>query len=540
MSYIVPDGVIQLFKNIPLAPNNENTLYFSSVADKDAFFYGLQNNEGYSLGSWNDCTYSREQRGFVRINTQMGSVYNATYMRFKNSSFENKWFYAFVTSVEYVANKTVQINYTLDVIMTYMGNFTLKECFIERETVANDKIGKNILDEGLNIGTYVNEADALFNTLHQNEKIVIVVADPNEMGGGGASGGVYCPSIMKAFDTPAAANTYITQIVDAGLESNILGVFMLPYDFKDAATNATHMLSQRKVITKPYTNVNGYAPKNNKLFVYPYKRLLVDNFEGNQQEYRWEYFNSDGGTGDDSTTATFVIYCTLLGSCELMALPLNYKMGFRQGDNFSAGITKTHFPECAWAFDTYKAYRAQVNASLALDIAQGAVQGGFSGLMSGITEGGDIPLIGNIVSGVGGATMGALTGGVKPALDALLVNTFDVEKGTTTKGSQSPNTLFGIGYTTFIGYSQCVDGAHAAAIDDYFTMYGYKVNKVATPNMNIRPYFTYVKTQGCIAAGEIPADYLRVIEGYFNNGVRFWKDFTNFGNYAVANTAPVR
>lgn len=541
MSYIVPDGVIQLFKNIPLSPDNENTLYFSSTAAKDSYFDGLQESAQFSLGSFNNATYSREQRGFVRINTQVGSVYNASYMRFKNTSFENKWFYAFVTSVEYIANKTIQINYQLDYMITYMGDFYLDQCFIERETVANDKVGKNIIDEGLEIGTYINED--IFNFSSTNTaKIVIAVANPNEMGtGDGLAGSIYNPAILKGFDTAAAANTYIDQLVNANLADNILGVFMIPSIYASAISSTSHAGVSNYSISKPRANVDGYVPKNNKLFVYPYKRLLVDNNEGATQEYRYEYFNTDGGTADESVVCNFQEQFTICGTCESQLVPLHYMTGFTNRENFIGRIGKSHFPECAWAIDSYKAYRAQINSNLPLELYTSMFKGAASGALSGVTNGGDIPIIGNIFSGAMGAAMGLANGFINPTIDALAVNRMEIERGTSVKGSLTPNTMFTLsGCKTYTGYKQCIDGAHAVCLDEFFTMFGYKVNRVATPNMNIRPYFTYIKTIGCTINGEIPADYMRNIEARFNAGVRFWKEVTTVGNYSLDNRASVR
>lgn len=140
-----------------------------------------------------------------------------------------------------------------------------------------------------------------------------------------------------------------------------------------------------------------------------------------------------------------------------------------------------------------------------------------------------------------GAAVGMANGFINPAIDALAVNRMEIERGTSVKGSMTPNTMFTLsGCKTYTGYKQCIDGAHAVCLDEFFTMFGYKVNRVATPNMNIRPYFTYLKTIGCTINGEIPADYMRNIEARFNAGVRFWKEVTTVGNYSLDNRASVR
>ena len=75
-------------------------------------------------------------------------------------------------------------------------------------------------------------------------------------------------------------------------------------------------------------------------------------------------------------------------------------------------------------------------------------------------------------------------------------------------------------------------------IDDYFTMFGYAVRQIGVPNMNARPYFTYVKTVGCTVHGNMPSDHAKQIEQIFDKGVRFWKSVDNIGNYNL-NNAPV-
>ena len=171
----------------------------------------------------------------------------------------------------------------------------------------------------------------------------------------------------------------------------------------------------------------------------------------------------------------------------------------------------------------------------------GKYMGAFEGGVSGASQGGDVPLIGNIISAVTGAAAGAASGYYKPAVEAMVVNHSYAERGSIVKGSMAPNAVFAAdGCTTFKAYKQCIDRPHAKSIDDFFTMFGYKVNRVDRPNMNIRPYWTYIKTVGCIVNGEMPADYMRMIESRFNAGVRFWKDITQVGNFTLNNAAPTR
>ena len=59
-------------------------------------------------------------------------------------------------------------------------------------------------------------------------------------------------------------------------------------------------------------------------------------------------------------------------------------------------------------------------------------------------------------------------------------------------------------------------------IDDYFSMFGYKVNIIKRPNFFGRKYWNYIKTSGCNIIGNIPQDALNVIKRMFDEGTTIW------------------
>ena len=79
------------------------------------------------------------------------------------------------------------------------------------------------------------------------------------------------------------------------------------------------------------------------------------------------------------------------------------------------------------------------------------------------------------------------------------------------------------------------DYASIERIDKFFTMYGYRTNKVKVPNISSRPYFNYTKTMNCKIVGNIPADAIAKVQNYFNSGITFWKNASVVGNYSVNN-----
>lgn len=134
MSYIVPNSTIYLFTRnntaeIPFDVNHENTIVFSSLAEQQTYF------ENIPHAVLSAQSYQRSGKGRIKISppsislndNAIGTFYDSNYLAFKNTSFENKWFYCFVDKAEYVNNNTVEIFYHIDVIQTYMFNWRFNQ-----------------------------------------------------------------------------------------------------------------------------------------------------------------------------------------------------------------------------------------------------------------------------------------------------------------------------------------------------------------------------------------------------------------------------
>ena len=92
------------------------------------------------------------------------------------------------------------------------------------------------------------------------------------------------------------------------------------------------------------------------------------------------------------------------------------------------------------------------------------------------------------------------------------------------------------GNNTFHFYKMSIKEEYARIIDDYFSMFGYKVNRVKTPNLNSRRYWNYIKTINCNFEGDIPQTDMEIIRAMFNNGVTLWHDSTKVYDYSQNNT----
>ena len=532
MPYIAPNSTVEFFGNLGLNDNYDDSLYFASESAKNAYFTATQ-----KLATCVSMTYTREQRGYIRVELNIGDIIGASYMRYKNTNFENKWFYAFVKNVEYINNKCTQVNFELDPLMTWMGTFALNECFIERQHTIHDYIGSNVADERLDTGEYVCQGTS--KTERFNDYSIVVFQASNEAGEpigllfGGIFSGLYMYYAEDEHGEPetvensvGAIKDYLERMITGHRSDEIIAIQMLPKHFiPDRHSGSSSPTLDRFSITKPYTNfsypapvgeTNTYTPRNKKLFTYPYNFLLVYNSEGQYAEYKYEYFNSV-----PDTESTGQAWFTLRGNCnirsEISLIPEGYR-GIQL--DIAQRLSITNFPMCSWGVDTYRAYLAQVESSMPFKDIAFSAQAGI-GLLTGN------PFM----------SLGAIAGKVGSVYSLLAQESIHPSIPNQVRGIQGQDLMLALKTKDFYFYRMCINKSYAIMLDDYFDQYGYAIREHGIPNMNARPYWTYVKTVGCSVEGNIPADDASAIEKIFNNGIRFWKNHTQIGNYSL-NNAP--
>ena len=540
MGYVPPNTIVQFFGELGLSPNYENSLYFATEATKDTYFSNIPR-----VAQAAQVSYTRAERGIIRVEIPISTMYRVGYMRFQNTSFENKWIYAFVTGIEYINNQCTQVRFEIDVLMTWMGTFQLGQCFIERQHTVNDYIGANIADEGLDTGEYITEYRGNTGILSGDWAICLFTSQtatgsPNPTPVP-ATGAIYCGvySGCEMIVEPATAegaqriNAYLEAITQSAGSEAIACIMMLPYGYAAAAIIAGGTSAPFTIdipIAKPYSDIAGYVPKNKKLFTYPYKCLSVYNSEGNSVDYKYEYFNT---LPDQQSTGVCTFNMkTLISSNPLIALyPLNYK---GQSVAYDEQIDMRHFTTCNYAIDTWKAYYAMNKSTIDYDKASTPWMGGL-GVGLGMVGMLASTATGNVGGFFGGASQ------IASSVDSVgrtMARHKDYERMPNVSKGVANNDLMTADQTKdFYFEEKCITKNYAMMIDDYFTMFGYAIKQVGTPNMNARPYFTYVKTIGCTVHGNLPSDDGAEIESIFDRGVRFWKNHSNIGNYSL-NNAP--
>lgn len=502
--YIAPNTTIRMLKDVPLDNTYRNTIYFTTVANQTSYFQGKTK---YTFANQN---YQRVNRGALRIARKADDLYDCNYLMFQNTSYGNKWFYAFVVSVEYVNNETSEITFEIDVLQTWHFDYDLKMSFVEREMSVLDGIGDNLVPENLELGDYIYKDLGLTSLFNLYQIVIAATFDENmDDATGGMYGGVFSGLHYNVFASWESASSFIAEATEQNKADGIVSIFMLPVAFtSDFQSTIPEVFNIER--DKHISDIDGYVPKNNKLFTYPYNLLYVTNNEGNVANYAFEYFNSE----KCNFNASGAMCCTP----ECMLVPLNYK-GVEK--NYNEKLTIGNFPQCAYTVDTFKAWVAQNQNQLALSA---------------------INAIGTTV--VGGAAMYASGGLVGSGMALSGVQQIgSLVASVADKSTLPPHARGGGG--SIINMANQIKGfqfyyAHirrefAEIIDNYFSVYGYATHRVKVPNRVIRPHWNYVKTVNVSLTGSVPADDMARLRSIYDNGVTFWRNGDEVGNYALDN-----
>lgn len=516
--YIEPNTTIRILRNCPLDNTFEHTIYFALEPEQEAYFKKLTK---YTLTRQ---SYQRVNAGVMRVGIKAESLYDCNYLMFQNESFGDKWFYAFIKSVEYVNNITSEITFELDPMQTWFFNYDLGQCFVEREHTLTDKIGDNIIDEGLSCGDYMIKAES--SNVWGNELSIIILAsfDKNFEDTEGAKyngffSGLYCNRFNNDGEGSIEARNFISQAAEKNKLDGIVGVGIMPTRFFSEAgifEKDGNLVSYDITVTKKYPNVrqNGKPPKNNKMHVYPYNFLEVSNNINDSKIYKYEFF-SDTGCG-------FKIYGETGLNPSLMLVPTNYKSTYL---DFPDALTMNGFPLIPWSGDAYKAWLAQTSSSNSV-----------SALSS----------VGSLAVGAAAATLNPVAGGVMMAGSLISAATqiggllaernVQSQKANTPHNSQSNYIMAGSGHSDYLLIYKYLTPEYVDIIDDYFNVFGYACRQVKVPNRNARPHWTYTKTMNCVLTGSLPCDDANKICNIYNNGITFWRNGDEVGNYNLDNS----
>ena len=497
-----PSTIVRLLQNVDISADYKNTFSFGSTSAQASFF-SAKTKTGCAF---TDFTYQRKE-SVLKVKVNIETLWNVNYLMFQNSNFGIKWFYAFITDMQYVNDNVTSITFDVDVMQTWLFDLDIKNCYVEREHVSNDTIGLHLIDENLNTGEYISDSAT---SLSQLDDLAIVVSTTADSLGNDVQGemysGVYSGNAYYASSNYEFVNSFIVAL--AAKPDAINNIFMMPSilinNFEDPirVTSPTAKTLNYS-LSKNLTTLDGYTPVNKKLLSFPFNFMEVTNNHGEASIYKYEYSNV--GTMD------FFVSCDIAPNPIVYMVPMHYKNLTYAHDEL---ITLSGYPMCNWTTDIYKSWIAQNSVSNAVNI-------GGSGLALGV--------------GIATVNPIAIAGGVLGV--ASTIGNF-YEKSllpNPIKGQISGSGNVALGIQHFSIYGKTIRHEYAKMIDDYFNMYGYKVNELKTPSYTSRLNWNYLKLVDVNIFGNIPNKHIVKIHEIFKNGLTFWHN-DNVGNYNRANT----
>lgn len=551
---IIPNSRIRLLKS-PIELDNRNQLTFSDVNAQTSYFLSLPYLE------YDECTYQRKE-GVIRFETEPNGItfedllgYN--YCMYQNTSYGNKWFYAFITDIKYVNDGMSEITIETDVIETWKFEINYKPSFIEREHTNDDTIGSNLIPEDIDFGEFVNATYPEDTAISNNNYICVISAkDIGDGQTGVSSKGVLLNGIYNGLnyaffeDVEVGQNTYAAWLIankyityfetSTGLDMNdVIAVFMCPkallgnnkqkrYLWKQGDTDlyfyestgsTTSVMMQNYIVRDIFKLADSYTPRNNKLLCYPYRYLLATNNTGETVIYHYEWFARDIDV-QGRNQLKFKTYGDISQGCSMRCIPQNYKSV--TNDNFIEGINYSKYPVGAWVGDSYTNWCTQNALNMQVEDVKGTLKmigGGFQIVKGNVTEG-----IENAASGfadIAQVEIDAYNHSFMPSQANGNLNVGDVN--------------FSLGLNDISFYHMSITPQYCNVIDQYFDMFGYKTHRVKLPNIEGRLNWNYVKTLGLNITGDIPQEDMQKIKNIFDNGITFWHNPSTFLDYSQSN-----
>lgn len=538
MSAITPQTEVRLIK-CPIENDNRHQINFATKEAQYNYFNSLPHL------TVDNFTYQRKD-GVIRYPEHIDNIIGYTYVMYQNEAYSNKWFYAFITNMQYINDKMTEITIKTDVFQTWQFDLIYKRSFVEREHVNDDVAGNYTLPEDLELGEFVQSGEAVnlnnYNTgtyicIQASEMIPEVSFDSSTKNK--IVNGIYQGCYFMICTSGDFASNLIEIYDRKGKGDAIVAVFLVPKEFAiDEETTAisgnaeglgfAYLVPTSSSTFKTLVNdatfnrnttVDGYTPKNKKLLTYPFNYFNLSNNSGSIITMRYEDFTSG--------TPHFKIIGDLTTGCSIKCIPLNYKKVTDTSSSmrsFDYGLIGGKFPTCSWNSDAYTNWLTQNGVNNALSIAGsvGSMLLGGAMMSTGLGAIAGAPMVG---SGIGG-----IIDVMRQTHNASFMP--DQAKGNTNCG----DVVYSAGKNIFTCYKLCVRNEIAQSIDEFFSTFGYKVHRVKIPNITGRSNWNYVKTINMNVEGDIPDSDIQEIKDMFNNGVTFWHNPTYYLDYSQSNS----
>lgn len=566
MSVFAPDTDLRLIKS-PLTFGDGHQLDFANATAQANYFLSLPGV------SYTDFTYQRKDN-IIRVPDLAENIYQYNYVMYRNKA-SAKWFYAFITKIEFVNQNCTHVRIKTDVFQTWQFAFSFKQCTTIREHVHIDTSFSHTLPENIDCGEVYEVArtnalpyslsnlnDAEFDS---NYRILVVASEPLEAfaGSNTAQNPMVCgiPGACHYYGIGRAnIRAALNQVVADGKVDAIISMYCVPigalaweqyvstglaYDTW-FAHDKTPKYSDVSVLLPTQKVLNGVLIKNRKCMMYPYHFYVLHSSNGQQMIIEPQKIHN---------SAQVTVRTWFAGNCNpsILAKPINYGTQLSNGVSVNEYITYTDFPVVPFTVDAYQRYVAENKAQLAYTQIKGAIDIGLgvAGMVAGIglpaaIGGGMITPGGGVNVAPGGiafspdeaaimGSAGQFGAGLRSTV-GYLTNLADLKRRPdSVRGCLTGDATFVSGVNGIWISEMSIKPEYVHIVDNYFTAYGYKTMRLGVPTFKTRTAFNYIQTQDCNLEGDMPQDDSDELCALFNGGLTVWHNPATFGDYTQAN-----
>lgn len=563
----------------------------------------------YMDATFTSSTYVRPERGWFDIDAYAPSIKYANYGSFSNPN--DRRYYFDITGVEYVNENVTRVHFSIDLLATYMFDYVRSSQRVLREHVNDDSVGANIQPEPVGTGdlTYTwfkRTASQPTMSLGSNydfdlrESAVFVFAgdqaDGNKVYSGVLDGtieGACCWVIPVPIQDDgsyftATLTDWLWTMNRSNSAESIVAMTMYPLDMVPSTVDRytatpvfgdqgdrfnTNSITFKAINDNEVNDLNGYTPRNNKLYTYPYCFMRVSNNKGQYHDYRYEFFGAAPETGK----YTFVLKGSADPAGDIWCMPAIYNNGV-SGQTDEA-ISLGGIPQISWTFNSYQNWLAGNAGSLAMNLLSTAAMF-IPGVGIGVkvaSAAGKALAVGNrtrnfLTAAGTGASMarGVAADAARASMRQSWAEIPGLAKGAAALGatqglssagnfaatlydqSNVPNSVRGqatnpstmaIGAYGFTFMGMGVRPEFAKAIDDFFQVYGYAVNENKVPNETGRKNYNFVQTENAAFRANsnaqntlgVPATAMAAINAMYDEGIWFWQNPATAGDFTDDN-----
>ena len=167
---------IRLISGVPFNNDYKNTRWFDTIGQQQSYFLGKPTLYVGASSNFQKIEGSH----IVSVPVHVDRLHGANYFMFQNADYNNKWFYAFVTRLEYKNKLNTHVHFEIDVFQTWRFEMKFKPSYVVREHRklwnADGTPVINTIDEGLNYGTDYDTVSSVQYLPNGGYKWLVIVA----------------------------------------------------------------------------------------------------------------------------------------------------------------------------------------------------------------------------------------------------------------------------------------------------------------------------------------------------------------------------